>query len=90
MNSAIRTYELAKKFYKVTAVDGLNLDVPEAAIYALVGPNGAGKTTAIKVPRPLLNQEGESLNSTSTMRAIAWGLMSFAGDWRTFSAGGRI
>jgi ABC-2 type transport system ATP-binding protein len=49
MNSAIRTYDLVKKFYRVTAVENLNLEVPEGAIYALVGPNGAGKTTAIKV-----------------------------------------
>jgi ABC-2 type transport system ATP-binding protein len=49
MNSAIRTHDLVKKFYRVTAVDRLSLDVPEGAIYALVGPNGAGKTTAIKV-----------------------------------------
>jgi ABC-2 type transport system ATP-binding protein len=49
MNSAIRTHDLVKKFYRVTALDHLNLDVPEGAIYALVGPNGAGKTTAIKV-----------------------------------------
>jgi len=33
----------------VDAVNGLDLEVPEGAIYALVGPNGAGKTTAIKV-----------------------------------------
>jgi ABC-2 type transport system ATP-binding protein len=49
MNSAIRTHDLVKKFRRVTAVDHLDLDVPEGAIYALVGPNGAGKTTAIKV-----------------------------------------
>ena len=49
MNSAIRTHDLVKHFYKVTALDGLNLDVPEGAIYALVGPNGAGKTTAVKI-----------------------------------------
>ena len=49
MSSAIRTENLVKKFRKVTALDGINLDVPEGAIYALVGPNGAGKTTAIKV-----------------------------------------
>ncbi len=49
MSSAIRTENLVKKFRKVTALDGVNLDVPEGAIYALVGPNGAGKTTAIKV-----------------------------------------
>jgi ABC-2 type transport system ATP-binding protein len=49
MSSAIQTHDLVKKFHRVTAVDRLNLDVPEGAIYALVGPNGAGKTTAIKV-----------------------------------------
>jgi len=47
--SAIRTENLVKNFRKVEALRGLNLDVPEGAIYALVGPNGAGKTTAIKI-----------------------------------------
>jgi ABC-2 type transport system ATP-binding protein len=47
--SAIRTENLVKKFRRVEAVNGLNLDVPEGAVYALVGPNGAGKTTAIKI-----------------------------------------
>jgi ABC-2 type transport system ATP-binding protein len=49
MSMAIRTEKLAKKFRRVMALDGLDLDVPEGAIYALVGPNGAGKTTAIKI-----------------------------------------
>jgi ABC-2 type transport system ATP-binding protein len=49
MSSAIRTENLVKRFRRVAALDGLNLDVPEGAIYALVGPNGAGKTTAIKI-----------------------------------------
>ena len=49
MNSTIRTQDLVKKFHRVKALDNLNLDVPEGAIYALVGPNGAGKTTAIKI-----------------------------------------
>jgi len=47
--SAIRTENLIKKFRRVEALNGLNLDVPECAVYALVGPNGAGKTTAIKI-----------------------------------------
>ena len=47
--SAIRTESLVKKFRRVEALNGLNLDVPEGAVYALVGPNGAGKTTAIKI-----------------------------------------
>lgn len=49
MSMAIRTEKLAKKFRRIMALDGLDLDVTEGAIYALVGPNGAGKTTAIKI-----------------------------------------
>jgi ABC-2 type transport system ATP-binding protein len=49
MSSAIRTENLTKMFRHVAALNGLNLDVPEGSIYALVGPNGAGKTTAIKI-----------------------------------------
>ena len=49
MDSAIETANLSKQFRRVRAVDGLDLEVPQGAIYALVGPNGAGKTTAIKI-----------------------------------------
>jgi ABC-2 type transport system ATP-binding protein len=45
----IRTENLAKRFRSVEALRGLDLTVPQNAIYALVGPNGAGKTTAIKI-----------------------------------------
>ncbi|GAB3976332.1 ABC transporter ATP-binding protein [Actinoallomurus acanthiterrae] len=36
---------LAKDFRGFRAVDGVDLDVAEGAVHALVGPNGAGKTT---------------------------------------------
>jgi ABC-2 type transport system ATP-binding protein len=49
MDFAIQTHNLKKHFHKVHALDGLDLEVPQGAIYALVGPNGAGKTTAIKI-----------------------------------------
>jgi ABC-2 type transport system ATP-binding protein len=57
MNTVIRTENLVKKFRRVDALNGLNLEVPQGAIYALVGPNGAGKTTAIKI---LMNIFGAS------------------------------
>jgi ABC-2 type transport system ATP-binding protein len=56
MSSAIRTENLVKKFRHVEALKGLNLLVPQGAIYALVGPNGAGKTTAIKVLMNILER----------------------------------
>jgi ABC-2 type transport system ATP-binding protein len=49
MPHAIHTEQLTRRFGRITAVDCLNLDVPEGALYALVGQNGAGKTTTIKV-----------------------------------------
>jgi ABC-2 type transport system ATP-binding protein len=48
MSTPIRCESLSKRFRRVVAVDGLNLQVPEGSMYALVGPNGAGKTTLIK------------------------------------------
>jgi len=33
----------------VTAVDGLDLDVPAGSVFGLLGPNGAGKTTTLRL-----------------------------------------
>jgi ABC-2 type transport system ATP-binding protein len=49
MPHAIHTEQLTRRFGRITAVDCVNLDVPQGALYALVGQNGAGKTTTIKV-----------------------------------------
>ncbi len=49
MKLAIRTEKLSRRFGKTVAVDHVDLEVPEGAIYALVGANGAGKTTIIKM-----------------------------------------
>lgn len=38
---------LVKKFESTCALNGLDMNVPDGAIYGLVGPNGAGKTTAL-------------------------------------------
>ncbi len=36
-----------RKVYDVAAVDGVDLRVPDGAIYGLIGPNGSGKTTLL-------------------------------------------
>ena len=49
MPSAITTTDLTKQYPGVTALAGLDLEVPEGSIYGFLGANGAGKTTAIKI-----------------------------------------
>ena len=44
----IETSGLTKRYGRVTALDGLTLDL-EPGIIGLVGPNGAGKSTLIKI-----------------------------------------
>ena len=44
----IEVRDLVKTFDGLRALDGLNLTVPNGAVYGLVGPNGAGKSTLIR------------------------------------------
>ncbi|WP_018465805.1 ABC transporter ATP-binding protein [Calidithermus timidus] len=43
----IETHELSKRYGRVVAVEGLNLEVGEGEVFGLLGPNGSGKTTTI-------------------------------------------
>ena len=44
----IEVCNVTKTFDGFKALDGLNMKVPDGAIYGLVGPNGAGKSTIIR------------------------------------------
>jgi len=46
---AIEARGLFKAFDGKTAVDGIDLNVPEGTIYGILGPNGAGKTTTLRM-----------------------------------------
>jgi lipooligosaccharide transport system ATP-binding protein len=45
----IRLRGVRKSYGPITAVDGLDLDVPEGTCVGLLGPNGAGKSTTMKM-----------------------------------------
>ena len=49
MSPVIQTQNLSRSYGRTAALQGLDLTIPQNAIYALVGPNGAGKTTIIKL-----------------------------------------
>jgi lipooligosaccharide transport system ATP-binding protein len=46
---AIRLRGVVKRYGPITAVNGLDLDVPEGTCVGLLGPNGAGKSTTMRL-----------------------------------------
>jgi ABC-2 type transport system ATP-binding protein len=56
MNSplAISVRGLVRGFNGPRVVDGIDLDVPEGMIFAILGPDGAGKTTLLRMLATLL------------------------------------
>lgn len=46
---AVRTDDLAKRFGRTLALDGLTMTVERGEVFGFLGPNGAGKTTAVKL-----------------------------------------
>ncbi|HEU5213773.1 MAG TPA: ABC transporter ATP-binding protein [Gaiellaceae bacterium] len=46
---AIRLRGVVKRYGPITAVDGLDLDVPAGTCVGLLGPNGAGKSTTMRL-----------------------------------------
>ena len=46
---ALRLRGVVKRFGALTAVDHLDLDVPEGTCVGLLGPNGAGKSTTMRL-----------------------------------------
>jgi lipooligosaccharide transport system ATP-binding protein len=46
---AIRLRGVVKRYGPITAVGGLDLDVPEGTCVGLLGPNGAGKSTTMRL-----------------------------------------
>jgi len=46
---ALRLRGAVKRYGPITAVDGLDLEVPAGACVGLLGPNGAGKSTTMKL-----------------------------------------
>jgi ABC-2 type transport system ATP-binding protein len=57
MAGGITAQGLVKRYGEVTALDGLDLTVPEGTVLGLLGPNGAGKTTAVRIFTTLLEPD---------------------------------
>jgi daunorubicin resistance ABC transporter ATP-binding subunit len=54
---AIVAEGLVKRFGAMTALAGVDLEVPAGSVVGLLGPNGAGKTTAVRILTTLLRPD---------------------------------
>jgi ABC-2 type transport system ATP-binding protein len=61
---------LRKRYGKVVAVDGLDLDVRTGECFGLLGPNGAGKTTTIEILEGLLAPDAGEVE----ILGLRWGV----------------
>ena len=61
-SSAISLRGVVKRYGEITAVAGLDLDVPAGTCVGLLGPNGAGKSTTMRVlTAQAVAEEGEAV-----------------------------
>jgi ABC-2 type transport system ATP-binding protein len=54
MTTIVETKDLTRVFGANLALDSLNLQIPQGAVYGFIGPNGAGKTTTMRILTTLL------------------------------------
>nr|WP_157528146.1 ATP-binding cassette domain-containing protein [Kibdelosporangium sp. MJ126-NF4]CEL17417.1 ABC transport system ATP-binding protein [Kibdelosporangium sp. MJ126-NF4] len=54
---ALTATGLRKAYGDHVVLDGIDLDIPAASIFALLGPNGAGKTTVVQILSTLIRAD---------------------------------
>jgi len=67
----VSTTGLTKRYGTHTALDGVDLAVPEGSVYGLVGPNGAGKTTLLALLAGLRKPTAGELTIAVARRRVA-------------------
>jgi lipooligosaccharide transport system ATP-binding protein len=73
---AIELSGVVKRFGPITAVDGLDLEVPEGICLGLLGPNGAGKSTTMRM------LTGQAIATEGSLRVLGHELPAQAKEAR--------
>lgn len=61
MSNLIEATKVVKRYDGHTALDGVDLAIPQGTIYGLLGPNGAGKTTLIRIINQIIAPDSGTL-----------------------------
>ncbi len=86
METILQAHQLSKSYGRVTALDGLELQLPKGRIIGLLGPNGSGKTTFLKLCAGLLTPSKGSITICGKPVGLETkGLVSYLPD-RTYLA----
>lgn len=56
-NLAVSLRGVSKRFGSQTAVNAVDLDIPEGSIHGIIGPNGSGKTTTLRMILRIYNPD---------------------------------
>lgn len=81
----LTAHALTKRFGGLTALNNVNLEIPEGCIYGLIGPNGAGKTTLFNVLTGLYpRDEGDVIFNGKPLPGGVPHKAALAGIARTF------
>jgi ABC-2 type transport system ATP-binding protein len=70
MNAAISLKGVTKGFGSTKAVQNLDLEIPQGALYGFIGPNGAGKTTSIRMIMSILFPDSGELSVLGRKSAL--------------------
>jgi ABC-2 type transport system ATP-binding protein len=76
---SLAVHGLVKRFGPVTALAGLDLEVPEAHVFGFLGSNGAGKTTTMRIALGVLRADEGRItwrgNDHRGLRRQTWGYL---------------
>ena len=64
---AIQVKGLQKSYKQLHVLNGVNFEVKQGSIFALLGSNGAGKTTIVNILTTLLKQDSGTEPLTDSM-----------------------
>ncbi len=81
----IQVKNVSKIFGGLTAVNQVDIEVPEKHIYSIIGPNGAGKTTLFNcISGFYFPEKGEVLFYGDPIQGLSTNLVAWLGISRTY------